>query len=365
MSGPGYSMVRLPDGTIVQAGIFSPDDGEQNWDSTAGYKTRAVVLRVYYVDDPEWAQRGWTSAGSQKTLVADVRTYGRVGRTLYRVPIAQRAHGLFDEDTWVPRGASQNIAGGNLCCDPQPTGDRPTEEQNLDGDHVIIGFLENDPAQPIVLPFTLGHPQSRRLLNSTAGRTRRIRHNGVILEWDKDGNLVVDATGAAKQELAAGGQEQSAAGIGGRITIKTKDGAGGVSKVELDPQGNLNLENGGNEKVRLTKVGGQVEIEATTKVQLTAPTVAVTASIAASVISPSVTMGPAVGPPPEPVVKHTSWAVAWGNLLTALTPLEEAWKTAPVSGTPVTHGEMAPVLALLKQLAIQFASSTTIATKAG
>jgi hypothetical protein len=228
-----------------------------DWFDTRGWLTRAVVIQVYYADDDGWNTRGWTK-GNMRGVCCDVRTYGRYSRPLWRVPVLQRTHGLHDEDVFVPRASSQDISGSgaNMVAYPSGSGGtRPTPAESLDGDHVIVGFLEGNPASPVILPFCLPHPGSPRKLQSSGGRVRRIRHAGVMIEWSEDGNLSIDASGAAKEKLGSGGTEQSNSGSGGTITIQTKDGSGDTSSLVFDASGGVRLLDGGGDYLELTKSG--------------------------------------------------------------------------------------------------------------
>ncbi|MBT8430092.1 MAG: hypothetical protein KJN79_09300 [Gammaproteobacteria bacterium] len=234
-------MRRLIHGGINQAGVpmsFGPD-----WLDTRGFMTRAVVLKTYYADDSEWKDRAWAGDGSVRGVCCDVRTYGRFSRMLYKAPVLQRAHGLHDEDVYVPRGATQDISGsGSLVTLPsgEEGGGSPTAAENLDGDHVMVGFLEGNPDAPVIFPYCLPHPSSSRRLTQDAGRVKRFRHAGVSIEWGEDGNLTLDASGAAKESLGPKGAEQSNSGTGGQITLRTSDGSNQTS-IHLDEQAAIRL----------------------------------------------------------------------------------------------------------------------------
>jgi hypothetical protein len=234
MSGPGYDTVEMPDGSILQAGVWSGPD----WDSTEGWITRAVVLKTYFADDHLWKNRAWAQEGQNRVVVCDVRTLGRRSRDLKAIPVAQRTSGLFDEDIYIPRGASKNIEGGPLVSEGKAEGSQATAAEVTDGDYVLVAFLESDPHQPFILPFCFPHPNAKNFPKQEDGRVKRFRHNGTLIKWDENGNLTIDATGAAKDELDANGEEQSASGDGGQITIKTSDGTN-VTSIHLDNTGQV------------------------------------------------------------------------------------------------------------------------------
>lgn len=236
----GYGAIEMPDGSIIQGSVHSPMEGEAPDGHTMGYITRAVVLSTYYADDESWAERGEWAASLQTGIACDVRTFGRRSRPLYRVPVAQGMHGRHDEDVYVPRASKIDMQGGPLATDGAPSGPKPTQAEDLDGDHVLVGFLECDPAKPFIFPFCLSRVNANHKLEESGGRARRIRHNGVLMEWDGDGNFTIDATGAAQGDLAADGSEVSASGTAGQIILKTSDGTNQTS-LHLNQSGQILL----------------------------------------------------------------------------------------------------------------------------
>lgn len=231
----GWEVMATDDGNILQSGVWSRATiHHHDMNNTMGWITRAVVLQVYYADEDK--RTGWVD-GLQRCVLCDVRTYGRYQRILTKVPVLQRTQTLFDEDIYIPRGSRQDIEGGNVVA--QPSGSKkPTPAEKLDGDHVLIGFLDNDPSQPTILPYMMPHPKATYTPKKADGHVRRIRHNGVSVVWDKDGNLTIDASGAAKEILAAQGKEASNSGTAGQIKLITSDGTNATS-IHLNEQGQI------------------------------------------------------------------------------------------------------------------------------
>jgi len=236
----GWEVMATADGNVLQAGVKSrPQNAHLDVDNTGGWITRAVVTQVYFADEDD---RAWGGV-DQKSVLCDVRTYGRYSRILSKVPVLPRTHGLHDHDIYIPRAASVDISGGDLSSYPSGDGANskpPTSAESTDGDHVLVGFLDNDPSQPFIWPFALPHPNSKVRPEKAAGRTRRIRHNGTLAEWDAEGNFSIDATGAAKAAYTSEGAEQSNSGVGGQIRLVTTDGAHQTS-IHLNAQGQILL----------------------------------------------------------------------------------------------------------------------------
>jgi hypothetical protein len=228
----GFETMRSADGMVLQAGIPSRsmamhEDGATN---ARGWITRAVVIKTYYTEED--TRCGWTE-GLQRNVLCDVRTYGRYSRPLSKVPVLQRTQGLWDLDIYIPRDSKQNMEGGELATGGSKSTSVPTPGENMDGDHVLVGFLDNDPAMPVILPFQFCHPKSNYQPQAADGRVRRIRHQGTLLEWDKDGNFTIDATGVAAEEFGPAGTEVPAVGKG-TITFVNQDALGAKLSMILD-----------------------------------------------------------------------------------------------------------------------------------
>ena len=232
----GYEVMFTRDGNVLQAGARSQSmNNFHDVFNAQGWITRVVVLQTYYPDED--LRKGIGS--TQICVTCDVRTYGRYSRVLPKVPVLQQTHGVHDQDVYIPRPSRINLSGGDLVSNPTAT-QGPTSAENLDGDHVLVGFLDNDPMQPVILPFGMPHPGTKERLKSSAGRVRRIRHNGTVVEWDGLGNITIDAREAALDSLGFEGAELTAHGLGGQIKLVTSDGTRQTS-VHLNARGQILL----------------------------------------------------------------------------------------------------------------------------
>lgn len=325
----GWETMVTEDGNVLQAGAQSrPSNRDLDVSNTGGWITRAVVLQTYFPEEDD--RNGWVSGGNQRCILCDVRTYGRFSRVLTKVPVLQRTHGLWDTDVYIPRASKINIEGGDMVGDASGS-KPPTSAEKLDGDHVLVGFLDNDPSQPVVLPFGMAHPKSRYSPASGDGRVKRLRHNGTLVEWDDSGNLTIDATGAAKADLLADGSEDSNSGTGGVVTVKTKDGSDAVSQVRLNASGAALIE----------AAGGTVKLE------LTKDTTAVLSAVTtASVDAPLVELSTA---PLESVMKATSYNTQLTLLMSLLTAYVTAVGAAFVA--QAQHAPNAPIKPVLEAVA--------------
>ena len=262
--GPGGSIVSSASRT------GTGDMGQSVW------TTKALVLSVYY---PEEDDRSFAASGGQSCITCDVRTIGLKPRYLHRVPIYQRTHGLWDEDLFIPRAATQNIEGGDLVTEQASTGAAfasPTPAESTDASVVLLGFLDGSPAQPFIYPVEIPHRHAKNLPTKANGRVKRIRHSGVLMEWDQDGNWTLDASGAAKQSLGTKGAEVSASGTAGIITIKTNDGTD-ESSIVLNKDSSIKVLDGAGNYLELDGSSDAV-ISAVNQVALEAVTVVVDAS---------------------------------------------------------------------------------------
>lgn len=387
----GYEVMMDSLGNVHQAAIPSdPVSRHYPIDVIERPFVECVVEATYYTDEDD---RNAVTKSDQRTVMVDVRTLSHHSRQVRWIPVLQRTQGVWDEDIYIPRPARVNMDGGDMSTGSAAKGDtKATPAESMDGDRGLIIFLEMNPAKPAFLPYSQGHPKSP-VRKAADGRVKRIRHAGVLMEWSEDGNWTLDATEAAKEELAADGSEQPNNGTGGIVTLKTKDGGGAELYLELDAAGNVKLQDGGGtEYLEFTKASKQAELAAATKVALTAgsaleliagvaasltaptqtftagtsfaltsPAQIFTAGTAFTVVGPNLTLGTGV---PTFLVKHTPWAALWASLTSILTSQEGTYRPGPSQPSTVSVSDYYNLVKDLLAVANAFPGLTTTATKA-
>lgn len=176
--------------------------------SVRGLLLRGVVLSVYEVET--------RLAGRQPLLEprCDVYVYsgmrGMKWAILSNVMITYDSGGLHDGSNRLPNPTTKDLVTG-LEIDSEG----PTNPADMDGDHVLVGFLDDDIENPVILRYiqhpraNLGNeerPQDVQLTN-TAERSDLRKFRGTVSGADAKGNFIVDARYANTGETSPSGQE--------------------------------------------------------------------------------------------------------------------------------------------------------------
>lgn len=178
-----------------------------------GLLLRGVVMATYVTDDGEHPNADDTLA-APSAVYCDVLVYasipGQRWFTLGKVLVSQNRGGLHRGDIWRPRATSINILGDLN----EFEGSNPAY---FDGDHVLIGFLNDSLNQPVILRG-LPHP-SRDVENGNYDSGKRMKlkmvdgdpdfhkHHGVYWGVTDSGDFVVDTTFGNDGSIAANGRE--------------------------------------------------------------------------------------------------------------------------------------------------------------
>lgn len=194
---------------ISPAGV--PTDVSNTPLSARGVLVRGVVIGTYVPLDETAA----TTNGTQPSVVyCDVLTYsGMPGlRTviLKRCLVSQpHGGGPFEGYVWKPRAARTDLSTGELT-----EGSKP---EDLDGDHVLVGFMDDSFTQPVILR-SIPHPRTglgnedlaaaghRQKLKPVDGEPSLFKQRGTFYGVDDKGNFLVDSSRAHDGEYP-GGQE--------------------------------------------------------------------------------------------------------------------------------------------------------------
>jgi len=161
---------------------------------------------------------------------------------------------------WKPRAATVDISGKDISDTLNPG--------QVDGDHVLIGFLDNNWNEPIILRG-LPHPmQDEGLIDDDVGHRIRLKltdgdpdflkHHGSFYGIDNSGNFVVDTTQANQGEIDQYGHEPDAPTDGkGNWDIQLPENA--KIHVKINNDETLTIEKQGSDAI-LTLGDGAVKV---------------------------------------------------------------------------------------------------------
>lgn len=235
-------MEHLPlqrgNGALFQSGVPTRMPVDQPT-RARGLMLRGVVVATYVLDDETHPQAQGTSRGGPVAVYCDVISYGsRAGsqtRLIRNCLVLQRRGGLHDGDIWMPKATGQDNTGQNNL-------DRNlgSNSANWDGDHVLVGFMDDDFALPIIVGG-IPHPTADVGIDSQgqAGQFRRrmklrqvdghpdfTKHHGSYYGIDQNGNHVVDTRFANDGSLDQFGAEANPPNDGkGSQTVQIPTGA--------------------------------------------------------------------------------------------------------------------------------------------
>lgn len=271
-----FRTTRLPTGGVITSGLdahrLPPDPRPLRPRSILN---RAIVTNTYVTDNPyitsSTGERQPLSR-SRKSVECDVILV-RSMVPLSRVPVLQRQHGVNNVNgLWIPRPCTRVISTGEgVSFQPvsasrvggaarRETGTPASLFSDLDGDHVLVGFVENDGDYPVILEaFT--HEATKRLVvgdmdsigweegdDSTRGAPYRnehyLAHYGTEVRVNARGDLLIDGVGAYTDP-----------------STETPDDAGGQIRVRVKNAQRFTIEMDGTDVLEVWKDGGQVRID--------------------------------------------------------------------------------------------------------
>jgi hypothetical protein len=202
---------KIGAGTRLQAGI--PREYRSITTLRAnGLMLRGVVVATYVTDDAGHPQADSDGKDSPSAVYCDVLVYssvpGQRWSGLKNVLVAQERGGLHRGKIWKPRAATVSLTDEL---------DQTSNPAYLDGDHVLISFLDNNFSQPIIIGG-LPHPSQdwnweegelrpHLKLKQTDGDPELRLHHGITWGVNVDNNFIIDTTWANDGSLDDKGKE--------------------------------------------------------------------------------------------------------------------------------------------------------------
>ena len=188
-----------------------------------GALVRGVVIAVYEPDDGAAAHSPKSEDFKDKfsAILCDVMIIeDRYRSVLTRVPIMTMAHGITDLFQWTPRAATINAKDGGTIQLGASSTSTPPPTTDTDGDIVVVAFLDNDYAKPVIIGG-LTHPQTAVSVSVNDSPKYKYRSivRGNTIGIQEGGQIDIDATGQTDGTVESGGTESAAGNPA--ISIKT------------------------------------------------------------------------------------------------------------------------------------------------
>lgn len=203
-------------GRTIKSGLNLYEEGRQDSWTPRGTIYRAVVLRTFATDDSVRTEGQRKDSTRLQDVECDILlTSSLVHKP--RVPVMQRNHGVSDAALWVPR-PSTRVVSTATALNLTRVSRRGTLESlppnlaDLDGDQVLVQFIEGDPEKPIIVGAE-SHPRTKRLVIDGSGWTpgtgdpdgqrgtpelneRYERYRGTEIRINDAGDMLWDTVGA-------------------------------------------------------------------------------------------------------------------------------------------------------------------------
>ena len=190
---------------------------------TVCYST-GVVTATYVIDDPHHPYASDSTANNGAVAVAvycDVLIYSNIAGIRYkflpRVLVSQERGGIHDGEVWKPKATQFSINDGAAV--PTDSGGlaKGMNPGLMDGDHVMVGFLNNSLNEPVVIR-AIPHPSAdegnldleagqRKRLKVADGDPRFIKHHGAYFGVEDAGDYIVNTLGSHDGKTDESGNE--------------------------------------------------------------------------------------------------------------------------------------------------------------
>lgn len=252
------------DGTrrVVQAGLNVQKRSEQEGGQLNGLY-RAIVLATYATDNEQIRPDNDTRRHAVECDVFLVRS----SLPAYRVPVLQRMHGFANASLWIPRPSTTTLDGEEINLNRTSlrgtlSSKLPPALSELDGDEVIIEYVEGDRDYPVITG-AMSKENTKRLViagpgwsESEAGSERGTPHldeqyfrfAGVELRINKNGDVLVDTVGAYDH-------------VGDDKLTETPSDAGGQVRVRMKAAQKFTVEMDGTDVLEVWKDNDGVHID--------------------------------------------------------------------------------------------------------
>lgn len=227
-----------------------------------GLAVRGVVLAVYSIGDEDYLDNGVPTSA----VYADVLAYGVHKHVIPQVLITGGRLGMHEGDIVYPRPTTLDTGNDTLDFEKVNPAD-------LDGDHILVGFIDNDLSLPYMIT-SYPHPNAdlgneaenlgHRVYLTTSDQNgsavegkllhkqpRYIKHRGAFFGVDDEGNFEVDLTRAHTGEYQASGEEPDPA----------NDGTSGNYRVKLPEGSTVTVQIAGGASVTLSESNGYAKLE--------------------------------------------------------------------------------------------------------
>lgn len=206
-----------------------------HFDRANGLLLRGVVVATYVSDDDNHPERTEVSGTEPVAIYCDVLVYS--SKTTQRwvflpaVLVLQDRGGMHSGRIWKPRAATVDKGDTDLDLDAQ------ANPADLDGDHVLVGFIDDNLNAPVILGG-IPHPSNdegnaskpvgqRMRLKVADGDPDFWKHRGAYYGIDDAAGFLVDLSQAHSGQFDAQGKEPSAPQDGsiGNIEMKAQNSA--------------------------------------------------------------------------------------------------------------------------------------------
>lgn len=187
-----------------------------------GLLLRGVVVATYRPDDLD--SRGDRDESEVKGIFCDVLVVDPLYRgRLSQVPVLAQSAGVNDYEQWVPKAVTANIKGEKLTEDGGSAPSTTTDITNTDGDYVLIGFMGNDLAKPVILG-QLPHKLTKRRPSANDATLYKWRRHirGVLVGITESGGVEIDLSESSTGAIDGDGVESQNGDA--TLTIRTKGG---------------------------------------------------------------------------------------------------------------------------------------------